>query len=355
MEPITHFLTGACIGRAGLNRKTALATAATTLAAEAPDIDVLYDFGGRITGFQHHRGWTHTFLGLFVVGALIVAVLYVWYWWKLRRGKWKHEGPPRWGLLYLFTLIAGVSHILLDFTNNYGVRPFMPFNYRWYSWDIVFIVEPVLWIILVGGLLLPALFGLIDSEIGARRKGPKGRGWAIAALVGMVAVWGVRDFQHRKAVNALESLTYEGLDAKRVSAFPYYVNPFKWAGVVETDNFFQIMDLNTFTGEVDPQDRARVYYKNADTPITLAAKKSRLGRLYLDWAQYPYVEQVPLTAPESGYIVRFRDLRFAYPDTGRSVLGAFVQLDTNGNVVEQNFDRLTDRDRLRGRGNGGAP
>ena len=32
MEPITHFLTGACIGRAGLNRKTAYATLAAVLA-----------------------------------------------------------------------------------------------------------------------------------------------------------------------------------------------------------------------------------------------------------------------------------------------------------------------------------
>ena len=34
MEPITHFLTGACMSRAGLNRKTALATLTLTLAAD---------------------------------------------------------------------------------------------------------------------------------------------------------------------------------------------------------------------------------------------------------------------------------------------------------------------------------
>lgn len=356
MEPLTHFLTGACLGRAGLNRKTALATAATTFAAEAPDIDVLYDLGGRITGFQHHRGWTHTFLGLFVMGALVLIVLYVWYRWKLRRGKWKHEGPPRWGLLYLFTLTAGLTHLLLDYTNNYGVRPFMPFNYRWYSWDIVFIAEPVLWAILIGGLVLPSLFGLIDTEVGARRKGPRGRGWAIAALVGMVLVWGVRDFEHRKALNAMSSLTYNGLDAQRLSAFPYIINPFRWSGVVETANFFQVMEVDSLRGEVDPENRARTFYKNPETPVTVAAKKSRLGRVFLDWAQYPYVEAEPLTAPESGYIVHFRDLRFTYPETRRPTLAAYVQLDANLNVIAEDFERVLERDRLRRNSNGsGAP
>ena len=42
MEPITHFLAGACIGRAGLNRKTAYATLAAVLAAEAADGDVFW-------------------------------------------------------------------------------------------------------------------------------------------------------------------------------------------------------------------------------------------------------------------------------------------------------------------------
>jgi inner membrane protein len=47
MEPVTHFLTGACIGRAGLNRKTAYATLAAVLAAEAADLDILWGWPGR--------------------------------------------------------------------------------------------------------------------------------------------------------------------------------------------------------------------------------------------------------------------------------------------------------------------
>ena len=50
MDPVTHMMTGACLSRAGLNRKTGLATLTLTLALEAPDIDSFSYFGGGITG-----------------------------------------------------------------------------------------------------------------------------------------------------------------------------------------------------------------------------------------------------------------------------------------------------------------
>ena len=42
MEPITHMLTGAVLSRAGLNRKAKYMTAAMVIAAELPDIDVVW-------------------------------------------------------------------------------------------------------------------------------------------------------------------------------------------------------------------------------------------------------------------------------------------------------------------------
>ncbi len=75
MEPVTHFLTGACIGRAGLNRKTAYATLAATLAAEAADMDVLWALRGPVESFKHHRGITHTFIAVPVVAAVIVGLV----------------------------------------------------------------------------------------------------------------------------------------------------------------------------------------------------------------------------------------------------------------------------------------
>ncbi len=336
MEPVTHFLTGACMGRSWFNRKTAFATLTMTLAAEAPDLDMVGYFKNSTFGFAHHRGFTHSFLGLVPMSLLVVGVVYLC--WHLRGRKIKYpDCPPRWGLLLLFAYIAGVGHILLDYTNNYGVRPFWPFSERWYSWDIIFIVEPALLILLIGGLVLPSLFSLINEEIGARAKGPKGRWAATVALIGMVAVWSVRGYEHRKAVNALEARMYRNEYPVRASAYPYWWNPFHWYGVVETENFFATMQINSATPEVDPQDQMRIYYKPPETPATLAAKRSYLGRVYLDWAQYPLVE--PQILPDSGYLVTFQDLRYAYPDRGGNALRASARLAPDLHVLHEGFGR----------------
>jgi inner membrane protein len=245
--------------------------------------------------------------------------------------------PPRWGTLFAFAYLAGLSHILLDFTNNYGVRPFWPFSERWYSWDIVFIVEPVMLILLLGGLLLPSIFHLVDEEIGRRGKGLYGQLGAALALIGVVALWGVRDFEHRRAVAALEARLYEGASPIRVSAYPRMWTPFRWTGVVETQDFFAVLDVDSLTPEVEPGNRAKIRYKPEETAVTLAAKKSYLGRVYLDWAKYPITETETLDSGK-GYIVRFQDLRFADPEgERRNVLSATVKLDDQLNVVGEQF------------------
>src|SRR2546426_6441641 len=54
--------------------------------------------------------------------------------WCVRGRKTRNPNlPPRWKLLYCFAVLASLSHVLLDFTNNYGVRPLWPFSERWRS------------------------------------------------------------------------------------------------------------------------------------------------------------------------------------------------------------------------------
>ncbi len=324
------------MGRAGLNRKTALATLTLTLAAEAPDVDVISRMGGRVFGFAHHRGFTHSFLGVPLDALAVLGVVYLI--WRLRGRKTKDPNlPPRWGLLFVYACLAGLSHILLDFTNNYGVRPFWPFSEKWYSWDIVFIFEPVMFGFLLLGLNVPALFGLIDREIGSRYRGPRGSIAATLALFGVVFMWGLRDYEHRRAVSALAARNYEGADPLRVSAYPMWIDPFHWYGVVETPAFFALVPVSSLGPDIDPEDQIDIRYKPEETPITLAAKKSYMGRVYLDWGQYPITETEKLEPPQQGYIVRFQDLRFVqlpgpFSRGGRKALGAGVMLDQNLHV-----------------------
>jgi inner membrane protein len=250
-------------------------------------------------------------------------------------------------LLFAYACLAGLSHILLDFTTNYGVRPFWPFSERWISWDIVFIVEPVLLVVLTLGLILPALFALINEEIGARKKGshstPTGRLAATLALLAVFAYWGLRDFEHRRAVAVLQSRNYQGADAIRVSAYPYWVNPFRWYGVVETPAFFATMDVDSLAPKADPEAQMQIRYKPEETPVTLAAKKTYLGRVYLSWAQYPITETEqlandPVESARAAFVVRFRDLRYDYPGSNaRAPLGAIVLLTRDLQVVDERF------------------
>jgi len=325
------------MGRAGLNRKSALATLTLTLAAEAPDLDVIEGMvRGSAFGFAHHRGFTHSFLGVPLLALVVVGFVYVL--WRLRGRKIADPKlPPRWGILFLYACLAGLSHILLDFTNNYGVRPYWPFSEKWYSWDIVFIVEPVMLGFLILGLVVPSLFGLIDREIGARRHGPRGRVAATLALAGVVLMWGVRDYEHRRAVQALEARTYNGVDPLRASAYPKWLDPFHWDGVVETPAFFALAPVDSLAPEVDPEGNLEIRYKPEETPVTLAAKNSYIGRVFLDWAQYPITETETLQPPEKGYIVLFQDLRYAGIPRSltrrRGGLSNAVQLNQNLHVV----------------------
>jgi inner membrane protein len=114
---------------------------------------------------------------------------------------------------------------------------------------------------------------------------------------------------------------------------------------------FALAPVDSLRTEVDLEDKLDLRYKPEETPITLAAKRSYLGRVYLDWAQYPITQVETLDPPENGYIVHFQDLRFVRlpsllggGDRGRA-LGAGIQLDRNlhvlGDVYGSGANRVT--------------
>src|SRR5574340_1390107 len=106
------------MSRAGLNRKTALATLTLVVAAEAPDLDILAYLRGPVYGFAHHRGFTHSFLGVPLVAAVVVAGVYGFHRLRSRVEPAPSGCPacppaaaspgsvPRWGILYRYACLA---------------------------------------------------------------------------------------------------------------------------------------------------------------------------------------------------------------------------------------------------------
>src|SRR5437879_5345814 len=125
------------------------------------------------------------------------------------------------------------------------------------------------------------------------------------------------------------------MDERRTSAFPYPLNPFRWARVAETDTFFENMEVNSLAGEVDPLGRAIIRYKPEETAVTPAAKSTYLGHVYLDWPRYPLVDVETRDPRVRSYLVRFMDLRFKYPEQKRNVLQPTVELDSDLREIDE--------------------
>jgi inner membrane protein len=326
MEPVTHLLTGACLSRAfGFPARIRYATAACAIAAELPDADYVYRLGGPLVYFQHHRGWTHALWSLPLQAALVTGLFYVLH---RTRHRWKKHrsldepAPARWVLLWLIALMASCSHVLLDWTNNYGVRPFAPLDTHWYAGELFFIVEPVL----LGGLalacLLPLVLSLVHREIGIRRARYPGRGLAAGALLLMVWLLVQRTMAHGDAETLAGAQVVHGGQVLRAAVSPYPITNQTWHAVIETKDNLQVgtLNLSNHTFDTDPQS---VYLKVPDTAVIAAAKKSWLGRVYKDWSAFPEVmdagaaaqvqpEMTLSAADGAAHVVKFTDLRYRY-------------------------------------------
>jgi inner membrane protein len=135
------------------------AAAVGVIGANLPDIDVpwhgvlqglgLYD---DLQLLLHHRGWTHTLLGA-LLGTLMLWGAGGFLLRRTARSTSATDPRPDQRWLLVLCTVAVLSHVLLDFTNDYGVHPLSPFSHQWFHGDTVFIIEPWLWVMAVPALM----------------------------------------------------------------------------------------------------------------------------------------------------------------------------------------------------------
>src|SRR5437773_165326 len=135
----THTLVGLAIARTGLDRWLPYAIATAVIATNLPDIEIITGMASTQTYIQYHRGITHSFIGIPVLSLALALGIYVF-----SGNFWK---------TFLVALVVMATHPALDYSNTYGLRPFLPFSGTWYYGDTLFIIDPVIDLILLLGII----------------------------------------------------------------------------------------------------------------------------------------------------------------------------------------------------------
>ena len=298
MDNLTHTLTGLALSRAGLNRWHPQAAILLMLSANVPDIDIVAASRGGLSYFEAHRGITHS-----VVLAPVMALLCVLVVGAFRRSL--HGWKAAWGLC----LIGVASHLMLDWTNAYGIRFLAPFSDRWFRLDINSLIDLWIWAALLAACLGPWLARLVSSEMGA----PSGSGRALALLaLSFVIVYDFGRFlAHQRAVEMLSARVYQGGPPLRVAAFPVSAtNPLVWSGWIERPDFVMRFDMN-LRDDFDPT-RGVTIYKAQPGPAIDAAREAQPVEAFLKFAQFPLWRVMPVAEPEGARRVEVRDWRFPF-------------------------------------------
>jgi inner membrane protein len=307
MDNVCHTLAGAVLGDAGLKRQTPLGMATLMVASNLPDIDVLV-FATDTVPMSFRRGWTHGVLAMAVLPAAFAAIIYAVDRLSRRRSPPAPAAPaalasPRANLngLLLLAYVGTWLHVFMDFLNSYGVRLLMPFSERWYYGDALYIVDPILYILFGGAIILGRR---------THRSEDRGRvsrlGLTVAAIY-MLAMLASNGWA-RNVVR--DGLTRAGRSADtRFMVTPVIANPFKREVVIDLGGRYE---KGFLWFEPLPHFRPAGYGVdvNAEDPLARQAAQTRVGQAYLRWSRFPFFV-VQRTGADAR--VQLNDYRYSGP------------------------------------------
>lgn len=320
MENVSHTLCGLALARAGGDRLGPLATPAIVIGANLPDIDAVgMLWGGHTWYLHHHRGLTHSVVGLFALSFLLTACL-------LAVSRWRQYEGVRPRNLWAAAALGLASHLALDALNTYGVRPWLPFSGTWYYGDIAFILDPWMWLLFGFGAILgsphrephhtktwwalvgvavlfmltrtlpqappvAAMWGLLMASVlvarwrGAglerpRRLAGTGIGLAVLYLITLCALDRIADHRARDAVTA------QGHTVLSSTTHPQPAVPWWFASVVDVGpTLFEVrVDLGRGTTKIK-----RSFPTRLDDPALTRIRHTAEFRAWKAFARHPFV------------------------------------------------------------------
>ena len=297
MDNLCHTLVGAALGEAGLKRRTRFGNATLMIASNLPDIDVLV-FATGTPSVAFRRGWTHGILADALLPPLLTGVmLFV----ASRRPATSREPSIRPMQLLLLSYIGVILHVSMDLLNTYGVRLLMPFSQHWFYGDVLFIIDPWLWLALGTGVALSI-----------RRRAPN---WSRASLA-VAAAYVLTMLVAARAAQA-EMIDrwqqVEGQPPQALMVGPIPVTPLQRQIIIDAGDRYET-GMFTWRPRNIRFDRDDVPKNDSDPRVAVARTAPNI-RAFLVWSRFPFWTFEPI---EGGTRVTIGDMRF---NGGRGVLG----------------------------------
>jgi inner membrane protein len=290
LDNLCHTLTGAAFAEAGLKRWTRFGSVALMIAANLPDIDVLA-FATDTPSVAIRRGWTHGVLAQALLPLLLTGVFVGIDRWRPPRSPDRARVDPLPMLALCYAAV--LSHVGMDWLNNYGVRLLMPFSNQWFYGDAVFIVDPWLWLMLGAGFVLARR----HKRTAPARKAILMATFYVACMIGSALA-------ARAVVRGAWSLERgRGLNALMVGPLP--ANPLGKAIIVDEGTSYWRGTFRWLPLRVEFDEPA--VPKNDQHPAVARARDEPHFRALLVWARFPYYEVTPI---DGGTRVTLRDMRF---------------------------------------------
>ncbi|MEQ1757064.1 MAG: metal-dependent hydrolase [Vicinamibacterales bacterium] len=289
MDNICHTLVGAVCGEAGLKTRSRFASATLMIAANLPDIDVAV-FATSLPSVAFRRGITHGILAQALLPPLLALVM-----WTLGRRRPAPGDPPAhlWWLVAL-SYLGVLSHVGLDYLNNYGVRLLMPLSGRWFYGDTLFIIDPWMWAVMGIGVWW------------SRRRGSsrpaRNALWLTAVYVVLMLV--AAGAARQTVIDAW--IARAGAPPRALMVGPRPVSPLVRDVIVDAGDHYV---TGTFTWlPASVRFNEATVQKNDQDPAVAEALRDPEVQGFLVWSRFP---AFTLDRSADGVLVQVGDMRFS--------------------------------------------
>lgn len=335
MDNVTHTLFAVTLARTPLGRAGRGTTAALVLASNAPDVDIVSAArGGTASYLQWHRGPTHGLPG--VIGLGLTVALIVWIATRLRQDRMPDAPRASLPILAAISALGVLLHILMDLPTSYGTRLLSPFDWRWFAFD---------WVPIIDVYLLTAL----SATLALGRVSPAARRRNAAIALGLMALnYAVRGAAHHQALTLAPRLfgptlpqpcdpqapsssfvdvwprrsatTPRDRSAERclveTAALPTFLSPFRWRVIAHLSNGYEVQDVDILDARFrtpppasEAMWRRSLRFSNVWTYAVDVAARTPTARIFLGFARFPAARA--WLDPAGLATVRFTDMRFA--------------------------------------------